>query len=401
MLVRFFLALRAAGLPVSLTEFLALLEGLDRRIVTAGIDEFYLLARTALVKDESRYDLFDRAFGAFFEGTEMRFDALAADVPADWLRAEMQRLLSDEEKQRIEKLGGFEALMEALAERLAEQKERHAGGNRWIGTGGTSPFGHGGYHPEGVRIGGKGGNRSAVKVWQQRHYRNLDDSRELGTRNIKVALRKLRRFARDGAADQFDLSGTIASTAKNAGLLDIRYRAERRNAIKVLLFLDVGGSMDPHVRLCEELFSAATSEFRNLEYFYFHNFLYERVWRDNQRRTSTLTSLTDVTRKYGRDYKLIFVGDATMSPYEITQPGGSIEHWNEEAGAAWFVRLLRAFPSAIWLNPEPEQSWVYTPSVKLVRELIDDRMYALTLAGLDAGIRRLRRAALPAGLPLL
>lgn len=396
MLVKFFLFLRRAGLPVSLTEFLALLDGLDQRVAAANIDEFYLLARASLVKDESRYDLFDQAFGAFFEGVEKHFDVIAGEIPENWLTATAARLFSDEEKAQIEALGGFEALMEKLAERLRDQQERHEGGNKWIGTGGTSPFGHSGYNPEGVRIGGAGGNRSAVKVWEKRAYRNLDSEVELGTRNIKVALRRLRRFAREGARDQFDLDDTIDSTARNGGLLDIRFVAEKHNAVKVLLFLDVGGSMDPHVRTCEELFSAAKSEFKNLEYFYFHNFIYERVWRDNRRRESAPTSLLEVTRKYGRDYKVIIVGDATMSPYEITHPGGSIEHWNEEAGAAWLARLLHAFPNSVWINPEPRRSWDYTPSVKIVRELMSDRMYGLTLSGLDEAIKRLLKAGVSA-----
>jgi hypothetical protein len=392
MLVRFFFFLRKAGLPVSITEFLALLDALDHRLVLGRLDDFYRLARITLVKDESRYDLFDRAFGAFFEGVEMHFDLIAGEVPDDWLRAAAQAYLSDEDKARIDALGGFDKLMETLAERLREQTERHEGGSKWIGTGGTSPFGHGGYHPEGVRIGGKGRHGKAVNVWQRREYRNLDAERTLGTRNLKLALRKLRRFARDGAPDQFDVDDTIDATARNGGLLDLKFVAPRRNQVKVLLFFDVGGSMDPYVRTCEELFSAARTEFKNMEYFYFHNFFYERVWRDNDRRMSSPTPLLDITRTYGRDYKLIIVGDATMSPYEITYPGGSVEHFNEEAGAVWFKRLLTAFPNAIWLNPEPEQSWSYTPSVKLVREMLEQRMYPMTLSGLDSAIKRLRQA---------
>jgi len=392
MLVRFFFFLRKAGLPVSITEFLALLDALDHRLVLGRLDDFYRLARITLVKDESRYDLFDRAFGAFFEGVEMHFDLIAGEVPDDWLRAAAQAYLSDEDKARIDALGGFDKLMETLAERLREQTERHEGGSKWIGTGGTSPFGHGGYHPEGVRIGGKGRHGKAVNVWQRREYRNLDAERTLGTRNLKLALRKLRRFARDGAPDQFDVDDTIDATARNGGLLDLKFVAPRRNQVKVLLFFDVGGSMDPYVRTCEELFSAARTEFKNMEYFYFHNFFYERVWRDNDRRMSSPTPLLDITRTYGRDYKLIIVGDATMSPYEITYPGGSVEHVNAEAGAVWFKRLLTAFPNAIWLNPEPEQSWSYTPSVKLVREMLEQRMYPMTLSGLDSAIKRLRQA---------
>ncbi|MFK8016482.1 MAG: VWA domain-containing protein [Gammaproteobacteria bacterium] len=396
MLVKFFFFLRQAGLPVSLTEFLALLDGLNHRLVTGRLDDFYRLARVALVKDESRYDLFDRAFGAFFEGVELQFGLIAGEVPEEWLKSTARKLLTDAEKAQIESLGGFDKLMETLAERLAEQKERHEGGNKWIGTGGTSPFGHGGYHPEGVRIGGKGRHGRAVNVWERRDYRNLDSDRSLGTRNLKLALRKLRRFARDGVADQFNVDDTIEATARNGGLLDLKFVAPRRNRIKVLLFFDVGGSMDPHVRTCEELFSAARSEFKNLEYFYFHNFFYERVWRDNQRRMNSPTPLLELTRTYGRDYKVIVVGDATMSPYEITHPGGSVEHYNEEAGAVWFTRLLKAFPNAVWLNPEAEQAWSYTPSVKLIREMVDQRMYPMTLRGLDDAIKRLRQTGLTA-----
>lgn len=391
MLVRFFFFLRQAGLPVSITEFLALLDALDHRLVLGRIDDFYRLARLILVKDESRYDLFDRAFGAFFEGVEMHFEMIAGEIPEDWLRGVAQAYLSDEEKARIDTLGGFDKLMETLAQRLREQGERHEGGSKWIGTGGTSPFGHGGYHPEGVRIGGKGRHGKAVNVWQRREYRDLDGERQLGTRNLKMALRKLRRFARDGAPDQFDVDDTIDATARNGGLLDLKFVAPRRNQVKVLLFFDVGGSMDPYVRTCEELFSAARAEFSNMEYFYFHNFFYERVWRDNDRRISSPTGLLDITRTYGRDYKLIIVGDATMSPYEITYPGGSVEHFNEEAGAVWFTRLLASFPNAVWLNPEPQASWSYTPSVKIVREMMDQRMYPMTLDGLDDAIKRLRQ----------
>jgi uncharacterized protein with von Willebrand factor type A (vWA) domain len=404
MLVRFFLMLREAGVPVSITEFLALLEALAKGTVAfAGpaaqgpvpsgeaVEQFYFLARTILVKDERHFDRFDRAFAAHFRGAEAAFEALlAAEVPADWLRQALAPHLTDEEKARIRPLGGWDALIETLRRRLAEQKSRHEGGNRWIGTGGTSPYGHSGYNPEGVRIGGAGGGRRAVKVWERREFANLDDAAGLGRRNVKLALRRLRRFARQGAAESFDLDGTIDATARRAGLLDIRMVPERRNAVKVLLFLDVGGSMDEHVRICEELFAAARVEFRHLEHFYFHNFVYESVWKDNRRRHAERTPLSRLLRTYGRDYRLVFVGDATMSPYEILQPGGSIEHWNEEPGAAWMKRLLAGFPRHAWLNPEPPGRWELTPSIRITRELVEDRMFPLTLAGLDRAMRSLQ-----------
>jgi hypothetical protein len=389
-LIRFFYMLREGGLPVSLTEFLALLEALEARIVGSSAEEFYWLARTALVKDERWYDRFDRVFAEHFRGLEQRFETLVAELPEEWLRRGSELFLSDDEKARIAALGGWEALMETLKARLEEQKGRHQGGSKWIGTGGTSPFGADGYNPEGVRIGqDRSRNRRAVKVWDRRDFANLDDSVELGTRNIKIALRRLRRFARQGAADQFDIDATIDSTARNAGMLDIRMVPERHNAVKVLLFLDVGGSMDDHVRVCEELFSAARSEFKHLEYFYFHNFVYESVWKDNRRRHAERIPTMQVMRTYGADYKLVFVGDATMSPYEILQPGGSIEHWNDEPGAAWIRRLLASYPRHAWLNPEPEDRWDWTPSVKIAREIFDERMYPLTLAGLDRAMRAL------------
>jgi uncharacterized protein len=389
-LIRFFHLLRAAGVPVSITEFLALLEALAQRVTGPSVEEFYWLARMALVKDERYYDRFDRAFGAHFKGLEEAFETLLAKVPEEWLRRSSELFLTEEEKARIEALGGWDKLMETLKQRLEEQKARHQGGSKWIGTGGTSPFGADGYNPEGVRIGQDGSrNRRAVKVWDKREFANLDDSVELGTRNVKLALRRLRRFARQGAADQLDLEGTIDSTARNAGLLDLRMVPERHNAVKVLLFLDIGGSMDDHVRSCEELFSAARSEFKHLEHFYFHNFVYETVWKDNRRRHAERIPMQEVMRTYGADYKLVLVGDATMSPYEILQPGGSIEHWNEEPGAAWLKRLLARWPHHAWLNPEPEDRWEWTPSVKLTRELLDERMYPLTLAGLDRAMRAL------------
>jgi len=390
MLFGFFLTLRAAGLKPGLGEFLTLLEALKKHVVVYSIDDFYLLARMTLVKDESQYDRYDRAFAAYFKGVESMFDLLGGAIPDEWLRREMEKLLSDEEKAKIAALGGFEELMETLKKRLEEQKERHQGGNKWIGTGGTSPFGNSGFNPEGVRIGGEGGQKRAAKVWEKREFKNLDDQVELGTRNIKVALRKLRKFARQGSPDVLDIDDTISSTARNAGWLDIKMVPERHNAVKVLLFLDVGGSMDPHVKVCEELFSAAKTEFKHLEYYYFHNFIYESVWKDNRRRHAERIPLFDVLRKYTPDYKVIFIGDATMSPYEILYPGGSVEHWNEEAGAVWFKRLLDAYPRTVWLNPEHEERWQYTPSITAALELMgQDRMFSLTLSGLDKAIKRL------------
>ena len=392
MLVNFFFELRQSGVPVTITEFLTLLEALRERVAWVSAQDFYYLARTCLVKDERHYDRFDRVFAETFAGAEKLFAQLVAQVPEEWLRALAQRTLSDDEKRRIETLGGWDKLLETLRERLREQKERHEGGNKWIGTAGTSPFGANGYNPEGVRIGQQGSrNRRAVKVWDQREYRNFDDTIELGTRNMKMALRKLRKFAREGAAELLDLDGTIDATARNAGLLDLKLVAERRNAVKVLLFLDVGGSMDDHVRICEELFSAARSEFKHLVHFYFHNFIYERVWQDNRRRAADSTATTQVLRTYTHDYRVIFVGDATMSPYEILQPGGSVDHWNEEAGAVWMRRLCARFPRLVWLNPEPLERWEYTSSVRITRELIGDRMFPVTLDGLDRAIGELRR----------
>jgi uncharacterized protein with von Willebrand factor type A (vWA) domain len=390
MLVPFFFKLREAGVPVSITEFLMLLEALQARVADPSAEDFYYLSRACLVKDERHFDRFDRAFAAHFKGAEELFESMMAKIPEEWLRRMAERTLSEEEKAKIESLGGWDKLIETLKKRLEEQKERHQGGNKWIGTAGTSPFGAYGYNPEGIRIGQhESRHRRAVKVWDQREFRNFADNVELGTRNIKIALRKLRRFAREGAAEHLDLDGTIASTARNAGMLDLKFVPERHNAIKVLLFLDVGGSMDDHIRVCEELFSAARSEFKHLEYFYFHNFVYESVWKDNRRRHVEKISTLEVMRTYGHDYKLIFVGDATMSPYEIVQPGGSVEHWNEEAGAVWMQRLTRTWPHHVWLNPEPQERWQFTPSVQITRELIEDRMFPLTLAGLDAAIKAL------------
>ncbi|MEN9790191.1 MAG: hypothetical protein RLZZ36_2067 [Pseudomonadota bacterium] len=392
MLVRFFFDLRTAGVPVSLTEFLSLLQALEARVASCSAEEFYWLARLALVKDERHFDRFDRVFAQHFEGAERLFEKIIAEVPADWLKQLAERVLSEEERRKIEALGSWDKLLETLRQRLAEQKERHEGGSKWIGTGGTSPFGSGGYNPEGVRIGDAGKRqRRAVKVWESREYRNFDDQREIGTRNLKVALRRLRKFARQGAADELDLGGTIDATARNAGWLDLKLRPERRNTIKVLLLLDVGGSMDDHVRVCEELFSAARSEFRHLEYFYFHNFIYEGLWKDNRRRHTERTSTLQMLRTFNADYRVIFVGDATMSPYEIVQPGGSVEHWNEEAGSAWMQRIAAHFPYLVWLNPEPEERWDWTPSIRLTQELVGGRMFPLTLDGLDRATAALRR----------
>jgi uncharacterized protein with von Willebrand factor type A (vWA) domain len=390
MLLSFFFLLRQGGIKVSITEWLALLEALQKGLAGQNVDDFYYLARAALVKDESDLDRFDRIFGVYFKGIEESLGDLFADIPGEWLHRQAELLLTEEERRQIESLGGFDELMKALKERLDEQEDRHEGGSKWIGTAGTSPFGAYGFNPEGVRIGQSGSrHRRAVKVWDRREYRNLDDSLQLGTRNIKVALRRLRKFAREGAADQLDLDDTIDKTARNAGLLDIRMVPERHNAVKVLLCLDVGGSMDDHVHVCEEMFSAARSEFKHLEYFYFHNFIYEALWKDNRRRLTEKTPTLDIAHTYGPDYKLIFVGDATMSPYEIVYPGGSVEHWNEESGAVWIRRLLNTYPKAVWLNPEPQERWDYTPSTKLVRELMDERMYPLTIAGLEEAIREL------------
>lgn len=392
MLADFFFHIKKSGLPVSITEYLSLLDTLKANLADSSLDNFYLLARTSLVKDESRYDLFDRAFGSYFKGVDTLFAEDSHLIPEDWLRKQLEQLLSEEDRKKIEAIGDWDKLMETLRERLREQQERHEGGNKWVGTGGTSPFGAYGYNPEGVRIGGQSTHKSAVKVWEKRMFKNLDSDVELGTRNIKMALRRLRRFAREGAQDQLDLDDTISATARNAGWLDIKMRAEKRNRIKVLLFLDVGGSMDPHVRVCEELFSAARSEFKNLEYFYFHNFVYESVWKDNSRRHSERMSTREIIRTYGRDYKLIFVGDATMSPYEITYPGGSLEHFNEEAGAVWMNRLIRNFSNFAWLNPVRESDWHYSPSIRITQELLHERMYPLSLHGLDSCVKSLKKS---------
>ena len=382
--------LRSAGIQASLKEHLTLLDALDKDVIERSPTEFYFLARATFVKDEGLLDRFDQVFAKVFKGIETTYGEEGAEIPEEWLRAVAEQYLSEEEMAEIEKLGSWEEIMETLKERLEEQQKRHEGGNKWVGTGGTSPYGNSGYNPEGVRIGGKGKHGKAVKVWEKREFQNLDSTKELGTRNIKVALRRLRKFAREGAQDELDIKSTIDGTARK-GWLDIHMRAERRNAIKVLLCLDIGGSMDPHVKLCEELFSAATSEFKNLEFFYFHNCPYEGLWKDNRRRFSERTPTWDVLHKFGHDYKLVFVGDASMSPYEITHPGGSVEHFNEEAGAVWMHRLTNTYPAAAWLNPVPESQWGYSQSTKVIRELMNDRMYPLTLDGLDDAMRELTR----------
>jgi len=390
MFLSFLDELRAAGIPASLKEHLVLLEALDAEVVGRTPEEFYYLARATYVKDEGLIDRFDQVFAKVFRGLATDYGQQPADVPEDWLKAVAEKFLTPEEMAAIQSLGSWDEIMATLKERLAEQQGRHQGGNKWIGTGGTSPFGNGGYNPEGVRIGGEGRHGRAIKVWDQREFRNLDSTKELGTRNIKVALRRLRRFAREGAADELDIDGTIDGTARQ-GWLDVRMRPERRNAVKLLLFLDVGGSMDPWVTLCEELFSAATAEFKNLEFFYFHNCPYEGVWKDNRRRFSERTPMWDVLHKFGHDYKLVLVGDASMSPYEISHPGGSVEHNNEDAGAVWMQRLTNTYPAAVWLNPLPVSQWGYSPSIRMIGGLMNDRMYPLTLAGLDEAMRELNR----------
>jgi len=389
--ISFFLELRAAKVPASLREYLTLLEAMREHVAMFDIVEFYFLSRTALVKDERHLDRFDRVFGHVFKGIETPTDP-QTELPEEWLKKLGERYLTPEEKAQIEALGGWEKLMETLRERLAEQKGRHSGGKKWIGTLGTSPFGAHGYNPEGVRIGPKSeGNRTAVKIWDKREFRNLDDTVELGTRNIKLALRRLRQFAREGADLELDLPDTIRSTAHNAGWLDLKMVPERHNAAKVLLLLDIGGSMDGHVRTCEELFSAARAEFKHLEYFYFHNCPYESLWRDARRRHVEKTPTMQVLHTYDASYKLIFVGDASMSPYEVVQAGGSVEHWNEEAGDVWMRRLLVTYPKAVWLNPVPDRYWEGAPSIALIRELMESRMFPLTLDGLDRAMRRLTR----------
>jgi uncharacterized protein len=395
MLTDFFYTLRAARIPVSVKEYLALLEAFKAGMVGPSsaepttLDDLYYLARTILVKDEKHFDKFDRAFAAYFKGVEAVADFSKA-IPADWLRKELERLLSDEQKANAPKMD-WDELMETLKKRLEEQQERHAGGSKWIGTGGTSPFGHGGFNTQGVRIGGKGGNKSAVKVWEQRAYRDYDDTQELGTRNIKMALRRLRKFARQGNELELDLPDTIRATAANAGYLDIKMVPERHNQVKVLLLMDVGGTMDEHIQRVEELFSAAKNEFKHLEFYYFHNCVYEYMWRNNRRRYAEKFETWDIIRKYNKDYKLVFVGDATMSPFEILQPGGSVEYNNEEAGAEWLQRLTHAFPHFAWINPEPQGVWQYRQSIAIVQQLMSQRMFPLTLKGLEDAMRVLSK----------
>ncbi len=392
MFIDFFLSLRQAGVPVSLKEYLALIEAMEKKVASYNVDDFYYLGRTALVKDERNLDKYDRVFGHVFKGLEAPLEGEAVEIPEEWLRKMAEAMLTPEEKAEIEAMGGWDKLMEELKKRLEEQKGRHQGGSKWIGTAGTSPYGAYGYNPEGVRIGqDENRNNRAVKVWDKREFRNLDDQVELGTRNIKVALRRLRRFAREGAAVELDLPDTIRSTAHNGGYLDLKMVPERHNTVKVLMFFDVGGSMSPHVRTCEELFSATRTEFKHLEFFYFHNCPYEAVWRDNRRRRDVTLSTWEVMHTYPHDYKLIFVGDASMSPYEVTVPGGSVEYWNEEAGEVWMRRLTRTYPKAVWLNPVPKRHWAYTPSIGMVGELMEGRMFPLTLEGLDDAMRALSR----------
>jgi uncharacterized protein with von Willebrand factor type A (vWA) domain len=386
MLINLFKTLKDVGIPCTLRELLDLIRGLENHLAFADVNDFYFLSRSILVKDEKHYDKFDRAFDIYFKGLETLDDVIQAMIPDEWLRKEFEKFLTPEELKKIESMGGLEKLLEEFKNRLEEQKERHEGGNKWVGTAGTSPYGNSGVNPEGIRVGGEGKQGKAVKVWEQRDYRNLDDSVELGTRNIKIALRRLRKFVRESRDDEFDLDGTIKSTAKNAGLLDIKMIPEKTNSVKVLVLFDVGGSMDPHVKVCEELFSACKTEFKTLEYFYFHNFIYETVWKDNNRRHNERVETIELIQKYSSDYKIIFVGDASMAPYEISNAGGSIEHWNEEAGSAWMRKLFNNYERLIWLNPIPEDHWDYSASIDLSRSLIEGQMYPLTLKGLEDGM---------------
>ena len=389
MLIDFFFTLKDAKVPVSIKEFLVLLEALDKQVIDPSLDDFYFLSRTTLVKDEANFDKFDKAFGAYFHGVDTLFEK-NPEIPLDWLMKRLQRELTPEQKAAIEKFG-YDKLMDRLKQLLEEQKARHEGGNKWIGTGGTSPFGNSGQNPEGVRIGGEGGNRSAVKVWDQRAYRDYDGERELGTRNIKVALRRLRKFAREGADEELALDDTIRATANNAGWLDLKMQPERKNKVKVLMLMDVGGSMDDHIARVEELFSAAKTEFKNMEFFYFHNCVYETLWKHNRRRHAERFATWDVIRKYPPDTKLIFVGDATMSPYEVVQPGGSVEYHNEEAGAVWLQRFVHQFPKFVWLNPEPEGLWQYRQSIAIIKQLMGNRMYPVTMEGLERAMQMLSK----------
>tara|TARA_Y100000766_G_C18901030_1_gene603411 strand:- start:1482 stop:2660 length:1179 start_codon:yes stop_codon:yes gene_type:complete len=387
MLINFFMTLKEERLPVSFTELFTLLECLKKNIIFGNVDDFYHLSRLCLIKDEKNFDKFDRAFAKYFENVEILDELSSHEIPNEWLRKQLESMLTDEEKAKIEALGGLDKLMEEFKKRMEEQKKRHQGGNKWVGTGGTSPFGAYGFNPEGIRIGQQEGRSGrAVKVWDRRNYRDLDDSVELGTRNLKLALRRLRKFARTGTAEELDLDNTISSTAKNAGLLDIKMIPERHNAVKVLLFFDVGGSMDPHVKTCEGLFSAARSEFKHLKYYYFHNFLYESVWTKSHRRHAETTPIFEVMNKYSKDYKVIFVGDATMAPYEITHTGGSIEHYNEEAGATWMKRMSESFDNMVWINPTPKDYWEHSYSIEIVKELMENKMFPLTVKGLEGAM---------------
>jgi hypothetical protein len=392
MLIGFFEEVRAAKVPATLKELLDLIEAIQARLAFANLDEFYYLSRLCLVKDEKHFDKFDQAFDKYFKGIEALNDLFSQEIPQDWLQSELEKLLSEEEKAQIESLGGFDELMKAFQDRLDNQDKKHKGGNRMIGTGGTSPFGANGYNPEGIRIGQKNGRQGkAVKVWEKRGYKDLDGDVTLGIRNIKIALRRLRKFAREGAADQLDLDDTIRSTAQNAGFLDIKLIPERHNSVKVLLFFDIGGSMDPHVKVCEELFSASRTEFKHMEYFYFHNFIYDSVWKDNLRRSNETTTTYDILHKYSPDYKVIFIGDASMAPYEITQAGGSIEHWNEEAGATWMQRITDHFDKVVWINPLPEPYWGEGGSLGITKQLVADKMFPMSVEGLEAGMKYLSR----------
>jgi len=393
MLVGFFYSLKNGGVPVSIKELLTLLEALEKNLAFASMDDFYLLSRTCLVKDEKYFDKFDRAFGAYFRDLQTVDDIIQALIPEEWLRKEFEKYLTEEEKKQIQSLGGLEKLIEEFKKRLQEQKERHEGGNKWVGTGGTSPFGNSGFNPEGIKVGENasgGGQKRAAKVWEKRNYKNLDDDVELGTRNIKVALKRLRKFARTGAEEELDINDTIRSTAKNAGYLDIKMVPEKHNTVKLLLFLDVGGSMDPYVKLCQELFSAAKTEFKHLEYFYFHNFIYDFVWKDNVRRFAETTPTMDLLHKYSKDYKVVFVGDASMSHYEVSSVGGNVEYYNEEPGAVWMQRVTNNFDKIIWLNPTPEDYWGSTQSITMVKKLVDNKMFPLTIDGITRGIQALK-----------
>ena len=392
MFIGFLHQLKEAGVPVSIKEYLDFLSGLDKGITNLNTNSFYHFARASLVKDERHYDKFDRTFSEFFEGALKKGGEILNNIPEEWLKDALQKNLTEEDKEKIESLGGWDKLLETLKERLKEQKKRHQGGNKWIGTGGTSPFGSGGYNPEGIRIGNEGKRQGkAVKVWEKRLWSNFDDKKTLGIRDIRVAVRRLRHFARTGTPDEFDLNGTISATANNGGYLDVKMMPERKNRVKLLLFLDVGGSMDPYIEACEELFSASKSEFKDLEHFYFHNCPYEILWKNNPRSSEDIVSTWDIIRKYGSDYRVLYVGDASMSPYEVAYAGGSIEHWNEESGAAWLNRITSHFDSVAWLNPESKKIWNSSASNKMIREIFDERMYELNLSGIEAAMKRLSR----------